>query len=71
MTKLKDKNTKGLKVSNENLDILVSGLQEYKVNGVTDPWVLDDGTIIEPLDVLIELKELRREGVGKLKEALI
>jgi hypothetical protein len=49
-----------MKVNNENLDILIEGLSEYKKKGVIDPWVLDDGTTIEPLDVLIELRELRK-----------
>ena len=46
-------------LSNKDLDILIEGLQEYKNQGVIDPWVLSDGTKIEPLDILIELKELR------------
>lgn len=47
------------KVSDENLEILIEGLEEYKAKGVFDPWVLEDGTIIEPLDVLKELQDLR------------
>ncbi len=49
------------KVTHKNLEILIQGLQEYKDKGVIDPWILDDGTIIEPLDILIELQELRQE----------
>ena len=49
------------KVSNEILIGLIESLQEYKDKGVVDPWVLSDGSIIEPLDVLIELRELRLE----------
>lgn len=52
------------KVSDKNLAILIEGLQEYKKDGVIDPWVLGDGTIIEPLNILIELKELRRKNVN-------
>lgn len=45
------------KVSDENLQILIDGLQEYKDKGTIDPWILSDGTIIEPLDVLAVKKE--------------
>lgn len=47
------------KVSDENLEILIEGLEEYKSQGVFDPWVLEDGTIVEPLHVLKELQDLR------------
>lgn len=47
------------KVSDENLAILIDGLAQYKQAGIVDPWVLDDGTMVEPLDILIELQELR------------
>lgn len=46
-------------ISDENLEKLIKGLQDYKDEGVVDPWILRDGTIIEPLDVLKELRELR------------
>lgn len=46
-------------MSDEKLDVLISGLQKFKARGVVDPWVLSDGTVVEPLDILIELKELR------------
>lgn len=49
------------KISNEMLAILIEGLTEYKQKGVIDPWVLDDGTLVEPFDVLLELQELRKE----------
>jgi len=52
------------KISNKHLDILIKGLQAYKDDGVIDPWVLGDGTKIEPLDALIELKELRLTHKG-------
>lgn len=47
------------KVSDENLQTLIDGLDEYRSKGVIDPWVLEDGTLIEPLDVLRELQDLR------------
>lgn len=47
------------KVSDKVLDILINGLASYKAAGIVDPWVLDNGKIVEPLDVLKELKELR------------
>lgn len=54
-----------MKVSDEQLAVLIQGLQEYKDQGVVDPWILDDGTKIEPLDVLRELQDARgREEVN-------
>ena len=53
------------KISEEHLDILIAGLQEYADNGVFDPWVLDikgKQVIIQPLDVLKELKEAREKA---------
>lgn len=47
------------RVSNEQLGVLIEGLHSYRDAGVIDPWVLEDGTIIEPLAVLEELQELR------------
>lgn len=47
------------KISGPDLDALIEGLKEYKRRGVVDPWVLSDGTTIEPLDALEELRELR------------
>lgn len=47
------------KVSDENLDILIAGLTDYRLEGIVDPWVLSNGMVIDPLDVLTELKELR------------
>lgn len=46
-------------VTDEMLNTLIKGLEEYKEKGVIDPWLLEDGSIIEPLDVLKELRELR------------
>lgn len=46
-------------VSDEHLEALINGLTAYKKDGVVDPWVLSDGTIIEPLDILKELRVWR------------
>jgi len=48
-------------ISQENLDVLIAGLEECKAKGISDPWLLSDGTTIEPLDVLKELDELRQQ----------
>jgi len=50
-----------MRISDEILNILIEGLQEYKKEGVNDPWILEGGIRIEPLDVLIELRELRKK----------
>jgi len=55
------------KISNKNLDELILGLKEYKVLGVKDPWIFSDGTVIEPLSVLLELKKLRTNLLSKSK----
>ena len=47
------------RISNEELDILIESLMVYKAQGVNDPWLLSDGTVIEPLDVLWELRAFR------------
>lgn len=47
------------KITDQELSILINGLTDHKRKGVIDPWVLADGAIIEPLDVLLELQELR------------
>lgn len=47
------------KVHDADLATLIAGLQAYKDKGVSDPWVLSNGTEIEPLDVLRELQDLR------------
>ena len=53
------------KITDENLQIIIEGLEDYKDDGIIDPWVLDNGEIIEPLDVLLELKELRdKQGIS-------
>jgi len=54
------------KISEKNLLTLIKGLKIYKHNGVIDPWILNNGEIIDPLDVLEELKELRKK-MKKLK----
>lgn len=68
-------------IASEDLDALIEGLQQYKDQGVVDPWLLSDGTIIEPLDVLIELQALRlsaimgflewRDGVDTVQSAYL
>jgi len=55
-------------ISSSDLNVLIRSLQEYKAQGVSDPWVLSDGTKIEPLDALLELKELRGGSAKILKE---
>lgn len=47
------------KITDENLQILIEGLTEYKDDGIENPWVLSNGEVIEPLDVLFELEKLR------------
>ncbi len=47
-------------INQNHLDALIAGLTEYKNEGVIDPWVLADGTHIEPLDVLHELDSSRK-----------
>ena len=47
------------RISNEALTTLIDGLTEYRVKGIIDPWVLSDGTTIDPLDVLVELRAYR------------
>ncbi len=54
------------KVNDVDLAILIDCLQDYKKLGVEDPWILNDGTKIEPLDILIELKHLR--NIRKIKK---
>lgn len=61
------------RISNKNLDSLIEGLEFFKAKGVIDPWVFSDGTKIEPLDVLKELRdwrtkdELKRTGGSMLE----
>lgn len=51
-------------ISDEHLAILIEGLRDYKARGVVDPWVLEDGSIIEPLEALEELRELRKQSAS-------
>lgn len=53
------------KVSDRNLTLLILGLRAYKEAGVIDPWVLSDGTVIEPLDILVELRSFRQGNQGE------
>jgi len=48
-------------VSDEDLGTLINGLSYFKQQGIVDPWVLDDGTTIEPLEVILELQRLRQQ----------
>ena len=48
-----------VRISNDQLDTLIESLTVYQRQGVIDPWVLSDGSIIEPLDVLWELRAFR------------
>jgi hypothetical protein len=57
---MKTKKIMTTKISDESLKILIEGLETYKANGTIDPWVLSDGTLIEPLDALKELQEWRK-----------
>ena len=50
------------RVSNKKLHILLEGLQQHKDAGIKDPWVLSDGTKIEPLDVLKDLYDERQKN---------
>lgn len=43
------------KTSDATLETLIAGLEEYKNAGVVDPWILSDGTKVEPLEILKEL----------------
>lgn len=47
-------------MTNELLDLLIQSLQEYADSGVYDPWFLSDGSTVQPLDVLKELRVYRR-----------
>jgi hypothetical protein len=49
-------------IKDADLDALIEGLFYYKEKGVDDPWILEDGTVIEPLDILVELRDLRKRG---------
>lgn len=49
------------KITDAQLDDLIVGLQEYKDKGVVDPWVFEDGTTVEPLEVLRELQSFRKK----------
>ena len=51
-------------ISTEALTILIEGLEGYKQRGIIDPWVLGDGTMIEPLAVLQELRQYRNGCAG-------
>jgi len=48
------------KITDKQLDDLIRGLTMCKNDGITDPWVFNDGEVVEPLHVLIELQEFRK-----------
>lgn len=50
------------RITDENLDALIFSLAAYKEQGIVDPWILDDGTEIQPLDTLMELQEWRNNA---------
>jgi hypothetical protein len=45
------------RIPTEKVQQLIKGLEEYGRG--TDPWVLSDGSFIEPLDVLQDLVDAR------------
>lgn len=47
-------------LTDENLSALIQGLEDYRNAGVYDPWILDNGTSIDPLEVLYELRSFRK-----------
>ena len=47
------------RISDADLEVLIVSLQAYKRTGVIDPWVYSDGHVVDPLDVLLELRDLR------------
>ena len=49
-----------MKISDKVLADLIYALKGYKANGINDPWLLSDGSIVEPLDTLVELQQLRK-----------
>ncbi len=53
------------KISDVDLAILIDWLWLHKKMGVEDTWKMDDGTEIDPLQVLIELKNLRELKIVK------
>lgn len=58
------------KITDEMLATLIKGLEEYKADGVIDPWVLDSGEMIEPLDVLLELQEFRENSKARKNKSV-
>ena len=49
------------RVSDEHLDVLIRGLEAYAKEGVYDPWYLAGGAVVQPLDVLRELRAAREQ----------
>lgn len=48
------------KVSDVDLAILIDVFRRSQERNMKDAWVMPDGEKVEPLDVLIELQELRQ-----------
>ncbi len=48
------------KISDVDLAILIDWLWLHKKMDVDDSWKMNDGTEIDPLEVLIELRDLRK-----------
>lgn len=49
-------------ITDKELQLLIDSLKKYRDQDmIYDPWVFSDGTIIEPLDVALELQEWRRK----------
>jgi hypothetical protein len=54
------------KIKQETLELLIQELRRYKDDGVSDPWLLSDGTLVEPLDALQDLFDAR-ETLGDIQ----
>lgn len=50
------------KVSDTDLTVLIAGLLADKKRGLVSSWRLSRGKRIEPLDVVLELRDLRVRG---------
>jgi hypothetical protein len=56
-----------MKVSDQQLALLIESLEAYAKDGVFDPWVLSNGEIIQPLDVLKELAAERARAAEAMR----
>lgn len=48
-----------MRVSDEMLALLIASLEQYRDEGVWDPWILVDGRTVDPLDALLDLRDER------------